>query len=48
MINFETKWYKIETEDNYTRIIHKNTWNNRPFAGVVILTVIKTKFFYLM
>ena len=47
MINFETKWYKIETEDNYTRIIHKNTWNNRPFAGVVILTVIKDKILLL-
>ena len=39
--------YKIETEDNYTRIIHKNTWNNRPFAGVVILTVIKDKILLL-
>ena len=47
MINFETKWYIVETEDNYTRIIHKNRWNNRPFAGVVVLTVIKDKILLL-
>lgn len=47
MINFETKWYTVETEDNYTRIIHKNRWNNRPFAGVVILTVVDDKILLL-
>lgn len=47
MINFETKWYKVETVDNYTRIIHKNTWNNRPFAGVVILPIINDKILLL-
>ena len=47
MINFETKWYTVETEENYTRIIHKNRWNNRPFAGVVILTVITDKILLL-
>ena len=43
MIHFETPWYKIETEDNYTRIVHKNTWNNRPFAGVVVIPMLQDK-----
>jgi len=43
MIHFETPWYKIETENNYTRIVHKNVWNNRPFAGVVILPFFEGK-----
>lgn len=43
MIHFETPWYKIETKDNYTRITHKNTWNNRPFAGVVVIPLLDDK-----
>lgn len=43
MIHFETPWYKIETLDNYTRISHKNVWNNRPFAGVVVVPVLNDK-----
>lgn len=43
MIHFETPWYRVETEENYTRIVHKNSWNNRPFAGVVVLPIINKK-----
>ena len=43
MLHFETPWYKIETKDNYTRITHKNIWNNRPFAGVVVIPMLEDK-----